>query len=156
MRRYLNILLMATAMVFVACDKDDDKTESINLSSNGASVGSIFVQETDTSTFENPSIRVDYIVSDDQKSMTMTLNKVKFSSKMPVELDIIIPGVSIAEKNGYVTISGNEIVPEAMGGPFPKYTITNLEGKFEEGKFSFSMLCGGMKVWFEGDILLLN
>lgn len=157
MKRYLNILLMATAMVFIACDKDDDgKNDDTDIPLYNAYSGSIFVQETDTSTFENPYIRVDCTLSDDKNTMTMTINKVKFSSRMPVELDITIPEIKVEKKDDSMAISGDGIVPEAMGGPFPKYTITNLEGSFSADKFTFSMMCGEYKTWFEGDVMYIN
>lgn len=41
-------------------------------------------------------------------------------------------------------------IPYAMGGKFPKYTITNLSGTVNDGTLSVSMNCGSSPVTFEG------
>lgn len=53
-------------------------------------------------------------------------NKVKFAETMPVNLDITVPGVSIND-NG--AVSGEGIVPIAMGGEFPQFTVSGLHGR---------------------------
>jgi hypothetical protein len=53
---------------------------------------------------------------------------------------------------GDYTLAGDGIIPIAMGGPFPQYTITGFEGSIDkEGEtFTFSMTCGTHPVTFAG------
>ena len=87
------------------------------------------------------------------ETATILMLGVKFAELMP-ELVITIPGVTVGPANaaGTITLSGDGIVPVAMGGPFPQYTITGFEGSIDEGKetFTFSMTCGTYPVTFTG------
>jgi hypothetical protein len=75
---------------------------------------------------------------------------VSFSAKMPVKIDMEIPNVEYQNEDGKITLSGNNIVPFAMGGEFPKYTVTNLSGTVNNGTLSVSMNCGESPTTFVG------
>ena len=109
------------------------------------------------STFTMNNIKVN--VAMDEQFATFEMLAVKFAEAMPLTLDMTIDSVSYVVADavqsstyGNVKFSGNNLVPEAMGGAFPRYTITNLEGKIENGKFSFSMICGTYPVSYEGEL----
>jgi hypothetical protein len=77
--------------------------------------------------------------------------KVKFASGMPIKLDMVVEGVDYESYNtDCYTISGDGIVPYAMGGPFEKFTITNLIGAITNKTFSMSFMCGEYPVTYEG------
>ena len=77
--------------------------------------------------------------------------KVKFANGMPIKLDMVVEGVYYTEAtDGTLTLSGDGIVPYAMGGPFEKYTITNLKGEITDTVMSLDFMCGEYPVTYDG------
>lgn len=137
----IKILLIATIVTFfAACDKNKDNG---NDNQNGGNTNTELTEITfnvmsnvggDTPyTQENVSV----IVEKKGEVIDMKLQKVKFAEKMPA-MDITIPGIAISNE----TLSGDGIIPLTMGGEFPAYTITNLEGTMTKNNLSVSMMCG--------------
>lgn len=158
MRRYLNILLMSIAMVFVACDKDDESNDDNSRSLIGEKcvwVGTMSVTQDDNSVFTQTDVRVD-VVYIDNDYLRMVMNQVKFSENMPIKLDMTIDSVKYILNDGYLEFNGNGIVPQAAGGYFQQYTITNLTGNTNDSKPTFSMMCGKYPLSFEGEILFTD
>lgn len=130
----------------------------------GKLLGTIIVENGSYEVTDGETIYSDYIqnnveaeltlIEDQEEMYNITLYKVSFSNKMPVTIDMTIPGVHI-NKQG--VISGDEIVPYAgILGEFPRYTIRNLTGKVvfdtegKAGALSFEMLCGEYPTRYEG------
>lgn len=158
MRRYLNILLMATAMVFAACDKDDENNDDNGLSmigEKGVWAGTMSVTQDDNSVFTQADVCVD-VECIDNDYLRIVMNQVKFSEKMPIQLDMTIDSIKYVLCDGGLEFGGNNIVPQAMGGPFPQYTITGLTGKTKDGKADFSMMCGKYPLSFAGVIFFTD
>ena len=66
-----------------------------------------------------------------------------------VEIILIIKN-KFDEKIEDGMISGNEIIPYAMGGPFEKYKITNLTGAMTDKTLRFEMVCGEYPTKYSG------
>lgn len=152
MKRYFSFLICAAMLSFVACDKSDNNDEKPAPAAASA-LGKMSVTQTDGTVFTQDCVSVN--IAYDADSATITMLKVKFAERMPLELDMTIGGVQYNEDGGIVKLSGNNIVPVAMGGPFPKYTITNFEGESNpaKGTFRFSMMCGENPTSYEGALV---
>lgn len=85
-------------------------------------------------------------------AQNIVMYKVRFSERMPVFIDMVIPAVDIT-KSGY--ISGDSIVPMLKSGaPYEKYIVTDLEGYVDKTKepatLSFSLNFGQYPTQFSG------
>jgi hypothetical protein len=69
---------------------------------------------------------------------------------MPLKLDMVVEGVDCIGALGNYTLAGNGIVPYAMGGPFEKFTITELVGLITNHTMTLSFNCGEYPVTYEG------
>ena len=147
--KQLFTVLIAAGMMFVACDKNDDKNETPETLTNQTYVGTLTVDQTDGTTYTQENVTVGIAITD-TAGMVLTFNQVSFSERMPVKIDMTIPHIEYTANGVNYTISGNNIVPLAMGGEFPKYTITNLSGTIADGTLSVSMNCGGFPTKFSG------
>ena len=107
------------------------------------------VDQNDGTTFTQAEVEVDYEISDDGK-LNFVMYKVKFATGMPLKLDMVVEGVDFTETDGVYTLSGDGIVPYAMGGPFEKYTITNLTGLITNDTMTLSFMCGEYPVTYNG------
>ena len=47
-------------------------------------------------------------------------------------------------------VKGDGLVPYAMGGPFEKFTITELNGKITDNSFTLNFICGEYPVTYSG------
>ena len=101
--------------------------------------GTMTVDQNDGSFYTREYVEVDYEIKDG------VLNFV-----MPLKLDMVVEGVTYSESPEGYTLTGDGIVPYAMGGPFEKYTITSLQGSITESRFSLSFNCGEYPVTYEG------
>lgn len=102
------------------------------------------------STYTKTDVVVNFSINNEFATIEMLA--VKFAEAMPLTLDMTIDSVSYITVGETVNFTGNNIVPTAMGGAFPKYTITNLDGKIGDGKLSFTMMCGAYPVSYEGTL----
>ena len=76
--------------------------------------------------------------------------------KKPQIKSVTYEGVELVEGVDYISdgenyvLSGNNIVPYALGGPFEKYTITNLSGAITDTEMTLSFMCGEYPVTYVG------
>ena len=73
-------------------------------------------------------IRVDFTPSEDGKTATLTMYKIKFVPQMPVTIDVTIPDVALTVSGNTVTLACDGVDPLAMGGPVSRYHVKNLTG----------------------------
>lgn len=99
---------------------------------------------------DNPDIQVAFLPSEDGTSADIIIYKIKFVPKMPVRIDVTIPGVALAEGPGGYSFSCDNVVPLALGGEYPKYNVTDLSGTLEDGNLSFSLNFGAYPTRFNG------
>lgn len=142
--KLMKLILCAAVLSFavVACDRDDE--EEKYEPADKCYVGELSVDQNDGTTFKQQNVEVKCDIDTDAAPVKMTIymNKVKFAEAMPIKLDMTIPAVDCTVSGGRIDISGDGIVPLAMGGEFPKYTITDLRGTIENGTMTLSMTCG--------------
>ena len=99
---------------------------------------------------DNVSENVNVSLQDDGTA-TIIFNKVKFVPQMPVSLDVTVPGVKCEIRENEIILSGNDIVPLAMGMPYEKYKVTSLTGKITAGKLTVSLNFGEFATSYVGD-----
>lgn len=97
---------------------------------------------------ENVKVNVSF---QEDGTATIIFNKVKFVPQMPVSLDVTVPGVTCETRENEIILSGNDIVPLAMGMPYERYKVTSLTGKIIAGKLTISLNFGGFATSYVGD-----
>ena len=135
-------------MLTTACENGNNNDLPNNPDESKCYKGSMTVDQNDGTVYTQEDVEVDYEIKGDKLNFVMY--KVKFANGMPIKLDMVIEGVNYTEVNGSYTITGDDIVPYAMGGPFEKYTITNLTGVITDTEFTLDFMCGEYPVTYEG------
>lgn len=149
MNRIKTLLLMALcAIVMVACENGNNNDLPKNPVDNKCYKGTMVVDQNDGTFYTQNDVEVDCELKDSKLNFVMY--KVKFANGMPIKLDMVVEGVDYIEKDGTYELSGDGIVPYAMGGPFEKFTITNLTGMVTDTVFTLDFMCGEYPVTYEG------
>ncbi|MBE6203457.1 MAG: hypothetical protein E7135_07365 [Rikenellaceae bacterium] len=148
--KYINLLFSAlcAVMLTTACENGNNNDLPNNPDESKCYKGSMTVDQNDGTLYTQEDVEVDYEIKGDKLNFVMY--KVKFANGMPIKLDMVVEGVNYTEVNGSYTITGDDIVPYAMGGPFEKYTITNLTGIITDTSFTLDFMCGEYPVTYDG------
>ncbi len=152
----LNFLCITLlAILFSACGEGNETVPETPLTvEDGTYIGTLRVNQNDGSFYTREDVRVEVTVNDNGLADIKML-QVSFSARMPLSLNMTIPAVSLTESLTESVpkflLSGNNIIPLAMGGEFPQYTITGLAGELTAERISFEMLCGAYPVEFAGE-----
>lgn len=131
-----------------ACENGNNNDLPNNPDESKCYNGSMTVDQNDGTVYTQEDVEVDYEIKGD--ILNFVMYKVKFANGMPIKLDMVVEGVNYTEVNGTYTITGDGIVPYAMGGPFEKYTITNLTGIITDTEFTLDFMCGEYPVTYDG------
>lgn len=146
--KYFFTLILAS-LAITSCENGENNELPKNPVENSCYMGTMIVDQNDGTTFTQEDVEVDYEVGSNGK-INFVMYKVKFATGMPLKLDMVVEGVDFTETDGVYTLSGDGIVPYAMGGPFEKFTITNLTGEINNNAMSLSFICGEYPVTYEG------
>lgn len=148
--KYINLLFSALCALtlITACENGDNNDLPNNPEEAKCYKGTMVVDQNDGTFYTQEDVEVDYEIKDGKLNFVMY--KVKFASGMPIKLDMVVEGVDYTESNDTYTLSGDGIVPYAMGGPFEKFTITKLEGEITDTAFTLDFMCGEYPVTYEG------
>ena len=146
--KYFFTLIFAS-LAITSCENGENNELPKNPVENSCYMGTMIVDQNDGTTFTQEDVEVDYEVGSNGK-INFVMYKVKFATGMPLKLDMVVEGVDFTETDGVYTLSGDGIVPYAMGGPFEKFTITNLTGEINNNAMSLSFICGEYPVTYEG------
>lgn len=127
----------------ISCTKDDDDKDKDVVEAETFSGKLTVTFKGSDYTTDNIKVKVTDVVfsNSDRKEGTLSLNfeKVKFVPKMPVSLDITVPGVTFKIiSRGKAEIYGNGIVPLSGGKGYEMYTVTGLTGKITDENDSSS------------------
>ena len=148
--QFKHMLLALAALAAIGCNKNNP--EETAGPKEGAYVGTVTVNSTSGEVFDNENIEVSFTPSEDGKTATLVMYQIKFTPRMPMTLDITIPDVNITAEGQDIKLECAEVVPIAMGGPFPNYTVTNLTGKISGDELTFSLNFGATPTSFSGSI----
>lgn len=69
---------------------------------------------------------------------------------MPVTIDVTIPSIEVSATKDGATLSCASVVPLAMGGEYPRYTVTDFTGSIKGDDMQFSLNFGDYPTVFKG------
>ena len=145
----LRLLLLALmSLTLVACENGENNALPSKPDNTECYTGTLTVDQNDGTFNTQRDVQVDYEILDGKLNFVMY--KVKFADAMPIKLDMVVEGVDCIGAVGHYVLAGNGIVPYAMGGPFEKFTITNLAGLITDDTMTLSFMCGEYPVTYEG------
>lgn len=142
------LLLSLLSLAFVACENGDNNALPPKPEEGECYTGTMTVDQNDGTTYTQDEVQVDYEILDGKLNFVMY--KVKFADGMPIKLDMVVEGVDCIGAVGHYVLTGDNIVPYAMGGPFEKFTITNLVGAITNDTMTLSFMCGEYPVTYSG------
>lgn len=145
--KLLNAFLIAAVSVVAAACSKNEPVKIIETPAETVYSGTMTVVAGGK---DNVSENVNVNLQDDGTA-TIIFNKVKFVPQMPVSLDVTVPGVKCEIRENEIILSGNDIVPLAMGMPYAKYKVTSLNGKIIAGKLTISLNFGEFATSYVGD-----
>ena len=145
--KLLNAFLIAAVSVVAAACSKNEPVKIIETPAESVYSGTLTVVAGGK---DNVSENVNVSLQEDGTA-TIIFNKVKFVPQMPVSLDVTVPGVKCECRENEIILSGNDIVPLAMGMPYAKYKVTSLNGKITAGKLTVSLNFGDFATSYVGD-----
>lgn len=147
--KLLNVFLIAAVSVVAAACSKNEPVKIIETPAETVYTGTMtVVAGGKDNVSENVKVNVNL---QDDGTATIIFNKVKFVPQMPVSLDVTVPGVKCEIRKNEIILSGNDIVPLAMGMPYAKYKVTSLSGKITAGKLTVSLNFGEFATSYVGD-----
>lgn len=147
--KLLNAFLIAAVSVVAAACSKNEPVKIIETPAETVYSGTLtVVAGGKDNVSENVNVNVNL---QDDGTATIIFNKVKFVPQMPVSLDVTVPGVTCEIRENEIILSGNDIVPLAMGMPYERYKVTSLTGKIIAGKLTISLNFGGYATSYVGD-----
>ncbi|MCI2059737.1 MAG: calycin-like domain-containing protein [Bacteroidales bacterium] len=147
--KLLNAFLIAAVSVVAAACSKNEPVKIIETPAETVYSGTMtVVAGGKDNVSENVKVNVNL---QDDGTATIIFNKVKFVPQMPVSLDVTVPGVTCEIRKNEIILSGNDIVPLAMGMPYAKYKVTSLSGKITAGKLTVSLNFGEFATSYVGD-----
>ena len=141
------LLVILAALSLFACSKVEPELPVPEKADYKGTVTVIYQD----SPFENEDIEVNFTPSEDGKTAEIVIYKIRFVPQMPVTIDVTIPGVSLAATSEGINIECDSVIPLAMGGEYPRYTVTDLKGiQKKDGTLEFSLNFGDYPTSFKG------
>lgn len=145
--------LVLAALSLLACSKESSKPELIidPIEREFFYKGTVSVIFQDNP-FDNENIEVCVNLSEDLKTASIEILQIQFVPQMPVKIDITIPDVELTLSEDGILLACNDVVPLALNGEFPQYTVTNLTGIMKVSTLDFSLNFGNFPTSFSGTI----
>ncbi len=144
------LFLALTALALLACNKKEPEVIVPQTADYKGTVTVLYQGEP----YDNENIEVNFTPSEDGKTASLTIYKIRFVPQMPVTIDVTIPNVEITSTSTEILLLCDEVIPQAMGGDFPRYKVTNLTGSIKDGNMDFSLNFGDVPTSFTGHQLL--
>jgi hypothetical protein len=129
--------VLAIAVIVTACNSKDknepeDQTHvSFAKATYFEAVGTNTVPNVEGEQKDQPfsleNVRVEAVIVTDS-TLDINLYGINFSSKMPVTIDMVIPGAKYTRSAEKITLYGDSIIPTMGGNPFDRYVINALAG----------------------------
>lgn len=147
------LFMFALTAILVSCDKSEKENEEpVTVLESTDYTGTLTVNASSGS-FDTDSVKVSFNVTEKADSASITLFQVKFSPRMPVSLDVTIPGITVTPTKKGAILTCDSIVPLAMGGEFPNYTVKGFEGEIIDDELTFSLNFGSTPTSYQGKAL---
>lgn len=144
------LFMFALTAILVSCDKSEkENEESVTVLESTDYTGTLKVNAS-SGAFDTDSVKVSFNVTEKADSASITLFQVKFSPRMPVSLDVTVPGITVTPTEKGAILICDSIVPLAMGGEFPNYTVKGFEGEIINDELTFSLNFGSTPTSYQG------
>ncbi len=137
--------IVLAALSLTACIK----TPGIRVPEEADYVGTVTV-ESSAGPVENVGARVEFTPNEDGTAQ-LTLYEISFHPRMPMKVDVTIPGLLMTCTSEKIILTGDDIVPFALGGPFTNYTVTELRAEIIGNKMTLNLKFGGTPTSFVGE-----
>ena len=145
------IFAALVAMTLIGCGKAEPETPIVpEMSDYKGTVTVMYKGEP----FDNENIQVNFTPSEDGKTASIVIYQIRFVPQMPVTIDVTIPNVAVQSTTEKILLSCERTIPLAMGGEYPRYTVTDLKGKIVGKEMSFSLNFGDSPTSFQGQAQL--
>ncbi len=145
--------MFALTAILVSCDKSEiENEEPVTVLESTDYTGTLTVNAS-SGAFDTDSVKVSYNATQKADSASITLFQVKFSPRMPLSLDVTIPGITVTQTKKGAILTCDSIVPLAMGGEFPNYTVKGFEGEIIDDELTFSLNFGSTPTSYQGKAL---
>lgn len=141
------IILALAALALLACNKEEKNELPVAVAADYKGVATI---EASTGTFDSEGIEVNFTPSEDGKTATVTIFKIRFSPRMPMEVDVTIPNVELTSTKDGIRLACDNVIPKALGGDFPDYTVHDMTGTVKEDEIDFSLRFGTTPTSYKG------
>lgn len=137
--------LLAAVAIFAACNPNEPSIPEGNTPATAfedakffTALGTNMVPNVEGDNHDQPftmdSVRSEVVLLTDS-TLDIYLFGINFSSKMPVTIDMTIPGVSYKRTAESLILTGDSLVPLMGERPFDRYVITALTGTITENEF---------------------
>lgn len=141
------ILLTLFTLSLIACNKvEPEKLPEPKVADYNGTVTVMFQGEP----FDNEGINVNFTPSEDGTKANITIYQIRFVPQMPVTIDVTIPDIALQSTSEGIILSCEKVIPLAMGGEYPRYTVTDLKGKAVGKELTFSLNFGDYPTSFKG------
>lgn len=145
------IFAALVAMTLIGCGKAEPETPIVpEMSDYKGTVTVMYKGEP----FDNENIQVNFTPSEDGKTASIVIYQIRFVPQMPVTIDVTIPNVAVQSTTEKILLSCERTIPLAMGGEYPRYTVTDLRGEIVGKEMSFSLNFGDSPTSFQGQAQL--
>ena len=145
------IFAALVAMTLIGCGKAEPDTPIVpEMSDYKGTVTVMYKGEP----FDNENIQVNFTPSEDGKTASIVIYQIRFVPQMPVTIDVTIPNVAVQSTTEKILLSCERTIPHAMGGEYPRYTVTDLKGEIVGKEMSFSLNFGDSPTSFRGQAQL--
>jgi len=135
-------LMLAIAAVLVSCDKTNEENPETTKTLKSTDYSGTLTVNASSGTFDTDDVKVSFTATEKADSASITLYQVKFSPRMPLTIDVTVPGITVKQTEKGAILTCDSIVPFAMGGEFPNYTVTEFEGEIIDDEITFSLNFG--------------
>jgi len=143
-------LMLAITAVLAGCDKSEKENEEpVSVLKSTDYTGTLTVNAS-SGAFDTDSIKVSFNPTEREDSASIILYQVKFSPRMPVSLDVTVPGIVVKKTGKGAILTCDSIVPLAMGGEYPNYTVKGFEGEIIDDLLTFSLNFGSTPTSYQG------
>lgn len=134
-------------MLLISCGKETPVTPLVPEESDYVGTVTVIYQE---APFDNENISVNFTPSEDGQTGSITLHQIRFVPQMPVTIDVTIPDIQLESTPEKILLSCERTIPLAMGGEYPRYTVTGLQGEIVGNELTFSLHFGDYPTSFKG------
>ena len=139
------------AMTLIGCGKAEPETPIVPEKSDYKGTVTVMYKG---EPFDNENIQVNFTPSEDGKTASIVIYQIRFVPQMPVTIDVTIPNVAVQSTTEKILLSCERTIPLAMGGEYPRYTVTDLKGEIVGQEMSFSLNFGDSPTSFQGQAQL--